>query len=120
MTPFNKISNFLNGNDFPLTLFYELSADYSVDPSFALAMWIWETGYGTSELWLNHNNPAGITCGNGYCTYRSKMEGFKAMFNLIHLYISEYKLNTVALVRNLWSQSEDAQSIFQIMSEIHK
>lgn len=120
MTTINKISSFFNFSDFPLILFYELATDYSVDSSFALSMWIWETGYGTSDLWIKHNNPAGITCNNGYCSYNNQKEGLEAMFKLIRFYIDEYKRNTVILVRNLWSESEDAQSIYKIMLDIQK
>ena len=113
MTPFDKISSYLT----PLnsTRFYEMATDYAIDPSFALATWIWETGYGSSELWRLNNNPAGITCGNEYCYYSTQEQGLHAMFNLMSYYIRELNRNTVASVRELWSDSIDAQQIVEVM-----
>ena len=96
-----------------------MAADYGIDASFALATWAWETGWGTSELWLTSNNPAGITCGTEYCSYESQEQGLQAMFSLLRYYINELDRNTVASVRKLWSESEDAEMIVQIMEEIN-
>lgn len=117
MTPFDKIDRQL----VPLSKnqFYELSVNYGIDPSFALATWILETGNGTSELWLTSNNPAGITCGVDYCTYESQKQGLQAMFSLLRYYVSELDRNTVDSVRELWSESDDAESIVKIMEDIH-
>ncbi|HAH92831.1 MAG TPA: hypothetical protein DCM01_02880 [Dielma fastidiosa] len=95
-----------------------MATDYGIDASFALATWAWETGHGTSELWLTNNNPAGITCGTEYCAYESKEQGLHAMFNLMSYYIRELNRCTVASVRELWSETEDAQQIVEIMEEI--
>ena len=118
MTPFDKISSYLT----PLnsTRFYEMATDYGIDPSFALATWAWETGYGCSDLWINHNNPAGITCGMGYCSYDSEEQGLQAMFNLMNYYIRGLNRCTVASVRELWSETEDAANILKIMEEINE
>lgn len=120
MTPFDKISRYLTSSTFPLISFYELATDYGIEPSFALATWILETGNGTSELWLTSNNPAGITCGIEYCTYGSQEQGLQAMFSLIRHYVNELGRNTVESVRELWSESDDAESIIKIMEEIHE
>ncbi|RHN01507.1 glucosaminidase domain-containing protein [Dielma fastidiosa] len=116
MTPFDKISSYLT----PLnsTRFYEMATDYGIDASFALATFAWETGYGSSELWNSCNNPAGITCGEEYCSYDSQEQGLHAMFNLMSYYIRELNRCTVASVRELWSETEDAQQIVEIMEEI--
>lgn len=119
MTPFDKISRYLTSSTFPLISFYELATDYGIDPSFALATWIFETGNGTSDLWVTNNNPAGITCGSEYCSYNSQEQGFKAMFQLMRYYIDELNRNTVASVRALWSTSDDAIRIIEIMEEIY-
>lgn len=95
-----------------------MATDYGIDASFALATWAWETGWGSSDLWLNHNNPAGITCGSVYCSYESPEQGIQAMFSLLRHYVNELGRNTVASVRELWSESDDAESIVEIMKEI--
>lgn len=117
MTPFDKINRYSNIFSFPLMNFYGMAVDYGIDPSFALATWCWETGNGSSDLWRYHNNPAGITCGIEYCSYDTQEQGLHAMFNLMSYYI---RLNrcTVASVRELWSETEDAQQIVEIMEEI--
>lgn len=97
-----------------------MATDYGIDASFALATWAWETGYGSSDLWINHNNPAGITSGIEYCSYDTKGQGIQAMFDLMHYYINELNRNTVASVRELWSESNDAESIVEIMLEINE
>lgn len=118
MTPFEMIDRQL----VPLSKnqFYELSVNYGIDPSFALATWILETGNGTSDLWLNHNNPAGITCGVDYCSYESQEQGLQAMFALLRHYVSDLNRRTVREVRELWSESNDAGSIVEIMEDIHE
>ena len=97
-----------------------MATDYGIDASFALATWAWETGWGTSELWKLHNNPAGITCGIDYCVYESQEQGLQAMFALLRHYVSDLNRRTVASVRELWSESNDAGSIVEIMEDIHE
>ena len=41
------------------------------------------------------------------------------MFQLMRYYVNELGRNTVASVREKWSESEDAEMIVQIMEEIH-
>ena len=120
MTPFDKINRYSNIFSFPLMNFYGMAVDYGIDPSFALATWAWETGNGSSELWRYHNNPAGITCGEEYCSYDTQEQGLYAMFNLMRYYVNELGRNTVAGVRELWSESDDAHMIVQIMEEINE
>lgn len=85
-----------------------------------MATWAWETGWGTSDLWLNSNNPAGITCGTEYCSYNSQEQGLQAMFSLMRYYVSELDRNTVESVRELWSESDDATKIVEVMEQILK
>ncbi len=40
------------------------------------------------------------------------------MFQLMRYYINELGRNTVTSVRELWSESDDAQQIVEIMEEI--
>lgn len=91
-----------------------------IDPYFVYAVWALETAYGTSDLWLFHNNPAGIisTDGSGdYETYDSKEEGLEAMFDLIRHYCDNGKC-TVEEIRNVWSESDDAELIVSIWKAI--
>ncbi len=95
-----------------------MATDYGIDASFALATWAWETGWGTSNLWITSNNPAGITCGDVYCSYDSQDQGLQAMFSLLRYYVNKLGRNTVREVRELWSEADDAESILNIMEEI--
>lgn len=97
-----------------------MATDYGIDASFSLATWIWETGYGSSELWRLNNNPAGITCGEFYCSYDTQEQGLQEMFSLLRFYVNELDRNTVREVRELWSESNDAESIVEIMLEINE
>lgn len=119
MTPFDKTSRYLISSTFPLISFYEMATDYGIDPSFALATWILETGNGTSDLWLTSNNPAGITCGADYCKFESQEQGLQAMFTLLRHYVSDLNRCTVKDVREIWSESDDADKILDIMEDIH-
>lgn len=118
-TPADIFNGYVEKFNFSLD-FYGLAVDYGIDPSFALATWAWETGWGSSDLWINHNNPAGITCGIEYCSYDSKEQGLQAMFSLLRYYINDLGRNTVLCVRELWSESNDADSIVKIMLEINE
>ena len=91
-----------------------------IDPYFAYAVWALETGWGTSDLWLLNNNPAGIISTDGssdYQTYDSKEEGLEAMFALIRNYCDNGKC-TVEEIRGVWSESDDADLIVSIWKAI--
>lgn len=105
------------------TTIYNASIENGVDPVLSLATFILETGYGSSELWKQGHNPAGIICLDGNCMgeyqmYSSEDEGILAMVDLLALYIYEYGFTTVDEVRDLWSVSEDTDKTLRIMSEI--
>lgn len=57
--------------------------------STALAQWAYETAYGTSNLWKNNKNPAGIKCHgadgckNGFRSYSSALLGFYAYVDFL-------------------------------------
>ena len=95
----------------------------NVDPGFAYATWALETGYGTSAVWINHNNPAGIIKLDGsgeYETYASQEDGLRAMFDLIEHYCKK-GINTVQGIRSIWAESEEsAEQIVAIWKEIMK
>lgn len=42
------------------------------------------------------------------------------MFSLMRYYVSELDRNTVASVRELWSESDDATKIVEVMEQILK
>lgn len=93
-----------------------MATEFNIDPNFAYAIWALETGYGTSDLWIDHNNPAGIIKLDGsgeYQTYASKEEGLRAMFELLNTYCSNGNC-TVDGIRNRWSEAEDTQTIIEI------
>lgn len=97
-----------------------IAAAYDIDIGFAYATWALETGYGTSELWRNYNNPAGIIKLDGsgeYQTYATEEEGLKAMFELIKHYCDSGNC-TVEGIRSRWSEAEDTEKIIKIWKEL--
>lgn len=126
VTPFFLIDRYINENSLPLNSvnFQILAIDYNIEPTFALATFILETGYGKSEAWVSNNNPAGIKCGENYCSYSSKDEGLAQMFNLLHSYTTGVidwigTKNTIQEIRNVWNpETDDSHLIVEIMLEI--
>lgn len=103
---------------------YDLSEKYSIDPGFAMSVFILETGWGKSELFQTSYNPAGITYGDSYRNYGTKEEGLKDMFRLLHDYTTgsiSYvgKRNTVKEVRGVWSSAEDTDKILEIWRSVY-
>lgn len=104
---------------------YELSEKYSIDPGFALATFILETGWGReSKAWLDGYNPAGITCGGAYCRYNNPEQGMEALYKLLKTYTDgsvDYigKKNTVEQVRSKWSESKDTDDVLEIWRSIY-
>ena len=125
-TPVNIIDRYINIYSLPLNSvnFIILSIDYYVDPSFALATWILETGNGSSIMWMQNNNPAGIKCGSDYCSYPSKDAGIAQMFYLLNQYTTGSitwvgQRNTVREIREVWNpENEDCWKIYEIMLQI--
>ena len=125
-TPVNIIERYINEHSLPLNSvnFLILSLDYNIDPSFALATWILETGNGRSKMWMQNNNPAGIKCGEDYCSYLSKDAGLAQMFNLLNLYTTGSiswigQRNTIRDIREAWNpENEDCWKIYEIMLQI--
>lgn len=97
---------------------YEQAVNYGIDPAFVIATWAWETGWGKSDLWIYDNNPAGIRCGNEYCVFPSKEAGIESLLKNLRYYIDELGRATIQDVRALWSETDDAEGIVQIMREI--
>lgn len=125
-TPVNIIDRYINEHSLPLepVNFTILSIDYKIDPLFALATWILETGNGSSEMWQLQNNPAGIKCGQDYCSYLSKDAGLAQMFYLLNQYTTGSipwvgQRNTIKEVREAWNpENEDCWKIYEIMLQI--
>lgn len=125
-TPVSLIERYINEHSLPLepVNFTILSLDYNIDPSFALATWILETGNGSSKMWTQHNNPAGIKCGEDYCSYPSKDAGLAQMFHLLNQYTTDSiswvgQRTTIRDIREAWNpESEDCWKIYEIMLQI--
>lgn len=113
-----KISSQANAN----SPFLQLATEFNIDPNFAYATWALETGYGTSELWINRNNPAGIIKLDGsgeYQTYATREDGLRAMFELLSIYCSNGNC-TVGGIRSRWSEADDTDLIISIWKSVIK
>lgn len=97
----------------------DLAKEYHISPVYASAVFIHETGWATSDAWLNKNNPAGIKCGNQYCSYETETEGLEMMLAIMRDYYCN-KRTTVGLQREMWSETDDAQAIAELMNQIGK
>lgn len=97
----------------------ELAEEYNINPVYAAAVFVLETGWGSSSAWLNKHNPAGIRCGSRYCRYDTATEGLRRMFEIMQDYYSN-GLTTVEQQRALWSESEDIDSIVQLMEQLEE
>lgn len=98
---------------------HRLSVINNVDPGFVLATMIWETGWGDSDAWVNGNNPAGIRCGQEYCTYPSPESGIKAEIELLRIYTQGSDpvigiRRTPKEIRERWSEAADSQEVTAI------
>lgn len=120
-TTLDQLIDSINDNSIKLdpVRFYELSKQYGIDCGFALSVWTWETGWGSSSLWMYGNNPAGITCNGDYCIYDTKADGVEAMFKLLQSYtkgtISYVGIrSTPSDIRSAWSETRDVNGIVTI------
>lgn len=106
------------------TYVYDLSRQYHIDPGFAMAVFILETGWGKSELYQTSYNPAGIIHKGAYRNYGSPEEGLEDMYKLLNSYTNgsiSYvgKRNTVKQIRDAWSSAEDTDKILSIWRSIY-
>lgn len=88
-----------------------------ISPVYASAVFIHETGWGSSSAWLEKNNPAGIKCGDAYCAYDTAAEGIQRMIEIMADYYSNGR-QTVAQQRSMWAEADDAQAIVDLMNQI--
>ena len=95
----------------------DLAEEYNISPVYAAAVFVLETGWGSSQPWLNKHNPAGIRCGDRYCTYSTATDGLRRMFEIMADYYGN-GLTTVAQQRSLWSEAEDTDLIVQLMEQL--
>lgn len=97
----------------------ELAEEYSISPVYAAAVFVLETGWGSSSAWLNKHNPAGIRCGDRFCRYSNATDGLGRMFEIMADYYSN-GLTTVEQQRSLWSEAEDTDLIIQLMEQLEE
>ena len=97
----------------------DLAEEYNISPVYAAAVFVLETGWGSSLAWLNNHNPAGIRCGDRYCKYDTATDGMQRMFEIMQDYYNN-GLTTVAQQRSLWSESDDTDTIVQLMEQLAK
>ena len=95
----------------------ELAEEYNISPVYAAAVFVLETGWGSSSAWLNKHNPAGIQCGSRYCRYSTAAYGLRRMFEIMADYYNN-GLTTVEQQRSLWSEAEDTDLIVQLMEQL--
>ena len=95
----------------------DLAEEYNISPVYAAAVFVLETGWGSSSAWLNKHNPAGIRCGDRYCSYSTATDGLRRMFEIMADYYSN-GLTTVDQQRSLWSESDDTDTIVQLMCQL--
>lgn len=86
--------------------------------AFVNATWRIETGNGTSQLWLEYNNPGGIKCGSEYCFYDSQKSGLEALNSLLIEYWEVYGMDIKA-IRQRYCQcgDDDFQKFMEIYNE---
>lgn len=112
------------------TTFEKCAEEYKINPDYALAVFILETDHGKSNLWVKHNNPAGIkrssegykceTTPSGFCSYPDVETGIEQLFVVMNRLASEYNRPTIEDMRSVWSESDDTEIIVKIMNDIRK
>lgn len=95
----------------------DLAEEYQISPVYAAAVFVLETGWGSSSAWLTKHNPAGIRCGGRYCSYSTATDGLRRMFEIMADYYNN-GLTTVEQQRSLWSEAEDTDLIVQLMEQL--
>ena len=95
----------------------ELAEEYQISPVYAAAVFVLETGWGSSSAWMDKHNPAGIRCCDRYCRYGTATDGLRRMFEVMADYYSN-GLTTVDQQRALWSEAEDTDLIVQLMEQL--
>ena len=95
----------------------ELAEEYQISPVYAAAVFVLETGWGSSSAWLTKHNPAGIRCGDRYCRYDTATDGLRRMMEIMADYYNNGS-TTVDQQRSLWSEADDTDKIVQLMIQL--
>ena len=95
----------------------DLAEEYNISPVYASAVYVLETGWGSSSAWINKHNPAGIRCGSRYCHYDTATDGLRRMFEVMRDYYSSGR-TTVEQQRSMWSESDDTAQVTQLMIQL--
>lgn len=95
----------------------DLAEEYNISPVYAAAVYVLETGWGSSQTWLTKHNPAGIQCWSRYCSYSTATDGIERMMEIMADYYSN-GLTTVDQQRSLWSEADDTDKIVQLMCQL--
>lgn len=95
----------------------DLAEEYQISPVYAAAVFVLETGWGSSSAWQDKHNPAGIRCGATYCAYMTATDGLQRMMEIMADYYSNGR-TTVDQQRSMWSESDDTDKIVQLMCQL--
>lgn len=95
----------------------DLAEEYGISPVYAAAVFVLETGWGSSMAWLTKHNPAGIKCGSKYCAYDTATDGLRRMMEIMQNYYSNGR-TTVEQQRSMWSEAEDTDKLVQLMCQL--
>lgn len=94
-----------------------LAEEYNISPVYAAAVFVLETGWGSSSTWMTKHNPAGIRCGDRYCRYDTATDGLRRMMEIMADYYNNGS-TTVDQQRSLWSEADDTDKIVQLMIQL--
>jgi len=76
--------------------FYQYGEEYDIDPAFAVAVAMHESGRGGSELAKKYNNYFGIKEGGDYKKFDTPDAGIKGFYELINnSYVNKYRQTTI-------------------------
>lgn len=94
---------------------------YQLDFYLVYAIAIHETGWFTSNLFVNHNNPGGIKTNGGWAHYNSKFEGIISMCSLLKNYYINMNLTTPELIGKKYcpdTASDWTLKVNQLMNQL--
>ncbi len=94
----------------------ELAEEYQISPVYAAAVFVLETGWGSSSAWINKHNPAGVKCGHGTAVLDGNR--WPTAHDGDHADYYSNGLTTVDQQRSLWSETGDTDTIVQLMIQL--
>lgn len=99
-----------------VSVIWSLSAP--VRPEVQLVQFVWETGWGTSKVWRERNNPAGIKGAGPYRTYPFPRAGLEAHRDLLLRYCREGR-DTIEKMAARWAEDKQyAARLKRMLSDI--